>query len=55
MIQHEIKDISRVKSNNKTYEKDPFFSKKIKILLLVCSINIVYLWKAVLAIPVYRY
>ena len=39
----------------KNYEKDQFFSKKIKILLLICSIEIANLSKIVLIIHVYRY
>ena len=35
--------------------KIDFSQKKIKILLLLYSINIVNLWKTVLIIPVYRY
>ena len=52
MIHLEIKDISKVKENNEIYEKDCFFPEKIKILLHVCSIKIVNLWKTVLIIPV---
>ena len=33
--------------------KIDFSKKKIKILLLTCSIKIVNLWKTVLVIPVY--
>ena len=43
---------------NKTMKymrKINFSLKKIKILLLACSIKIVNLWKTVLIIPVYRY
>ena len=36
-------------------KKDRFFSKKIKIVLLVFSIKKVNFWKTVLIIPVYRY
>ena len=55
MMYREIKDIFRVKKNNEIYGKDQFFSKKIKILLLECIIKIVYIWKTVMIIPVYRY